>query len=69
VYVVYDGWQYDCCGEPFKVGDNVTWISTAYEDSFDYLRGKDNKNIQIDYYYEGCAGGYGILNGKVKKIN
>jgi hypothetical protein len=23
--VFYDDWQFECCGEPFAIGDEVTW--------------------------------------------
>lgn len=32
--VLIQGWQYECCGEPFAVGDRVAWTLTLAEDDF-----------------------------------
>lgn len=29
--IFYDGWQYECCGEPFKIGDAVKWGAAKFE--------------------------------------
>jgi hypothetical protein len=31
-----DGWQMECCGEPFNVGDHVAWTLASVEDK-DFL--------------------------------
>lgn len=45
--VLYEDWQMQCCGVPFKIGDTVRWIvmkSDSYNPPVDVGT--------IDYYYE-----------------
>ena len=67
--VIYDAWQYDCCGTPFEVGDNISWSATPCgAKGYKYLLKEGDKDLKYDYTYEGCAGGFGTLTGKVKSI-
>lgn len=64
--VLYEDWQMQCCGEPFKIGDTVKWIVSK----------TDSNEIPVDvgiinYYYETHSSDYKelfILCGIVDKI-
>lgn len=64
--VLFEDWQMQCCGTPFKVGDTVRWLVLKWF----------NKNIPvnvgtIDYYYEAHDSNYKtlfMLNGVVSDI-
>lgn len=62
--VFYDLWQMECCGIPFKIGDNVFWLVTVNE----------NSSIKIDgleYFYDAHDDDVElfVLKGIVKKID
>ena len=61
VSVWYDGYQMECCGRDFSVGDEVGWPVATPE-----RRGEAG----YDWYYEGgCGiGGDQIITGTVKRI-
>lgn len=64
--VLYAGWQMQCCGDPFKIGDSVRWLVLKC------------KNLSlpidiesIDYAYEAHSSDYRglfMLNGIVTDI-
>jgi len=64
--VLYDDWQIQCCGAPFKIGDTVSWLVLKW----DY----DNIPVNvgtIDYCYEAHDTNYKtlfMLNGFVSEI-
>ncbi len=29
--IYYEGWQIQCCGEPFKIGERVHWTGESYD--------------------------------------
>jgi hypothetical protein len=65
--ILIDDWQMQCCGEPFSVGDTVSWLAARWDgEPLTYMdAGK------IDYYYEHHSEDYKKLfkvTGKVAKI-
>lgn len=64
--VLYDDWQMQCCGTPFKIRDTVSWLVLKWACN----------NIPvyvetIDYYYEAHDSDYKtlfMLNGVVSEI-
>jgi hypothetical protein len=64
--VLYEDWQMQCCGVPFKIGDTVKWIVAKL----------DSNEIPVDvgtinYYYEAHSSNYKelfILFGVVDEI-
>lgn len=64
--VLYESWQYECCGEDFKVGSKIEWLVMKGE--------KINlpiKTDNIDYYYEAHSTDYKnifVLEGTIKEI-
>lgn len=51
--VLYEDWQMQCCGVPFKIGDTVRWLVLK----------SDLNNIPVDvgtinYYYEAHSSDY-----------
>lgn len=65
--VLYAGWQMDCCGDPFCVGDTVTWPVVVFEKEHTHEQDQD-----IHYYYEAHSNNYEhilILTGKVTQID
>jgi hypothetical protein len=63
--VLIESWQIQCCGEPFKIGDNIKWSVTKW------MKDLEAPLTDIDYCYEN-HGGNGKplfeLTGLVKKI-
>ena len=59
ISVYYDGWQMDCCGEPFKIGDMVQW---------DCVKSNNDFLVQADYYYEAHDDTDLVIAGKVIEI-
>ena len=65
--VFYEGWQMECCGMPFAVGDNVKWLvlkETQLNSPVDV--GK------VDYCYEAHSSAWEelfVLEGRVEKID
>lgn len=64
--VFYDSWQMDCCGDPFAVGDLITW--TVFEAS------NMNSNFfdfsTVDYYCENHSSYQKLflIQGKIERI-
>lgn len=47
--VHYEGWQMECCGDPFKIGDHVEWrVGKMSTEEFDILG--EYGDMSIDYY-------------------
>jgi hypothetical protein len=45
----YEGWQMECCGDPFKIGDHVEWrVGKMTPDESDICGDYGNK--ELDYY-------------------
>ena len=45
--VVYiEDWQMQCCGIPFRIGDNINWTVIEYGDDF------RDQHYKPDFYYE-----------------
>ncbi len=64
--VLYDDWQFECCGEDFEVGSNIKWLVLNAE-SIDL----PIKTDKIDYFYEAHSSDYEklfVLEGKIKQI-
>ena len=58
--VLYDDWQFECCGEDFEVGSSIKWLVLNVE----------SIDIPI-YYYEAHSSDYKkifVLEGKIKQI-
>lgn len=51
--VVYEGWEMECCGTPFKIGDSISWPVFDADDptALDHM-GVDH----VDYYEEHHSG-------------
>ena len=45
--IFYDYWQMECCGDPFKVGDKISWYVVPANNQGKSL-GIDN----LDYFYD-----------------
>ncbi len=58
VTICYASWQLECCGEPFKVGDVVTW---------DCIPSKSDI-VRCDYDYEAHAESECVITGEVAHI-
>lgn len=51
--VLYDDWQMQCCGTPFRIGDAVTWVAKIW------TSGTLPIDVgTIDYYYEAHSSDY-----------
>lgn len=64
--VLYEGWQMQCCGEPFSIGDEIEWTVFAFNRT---VVGIDS---QIDYIYDAhyeTKDGLSILKGTVDRID
>lgn len=68
-------WQFQCCGDIFKIGDKIEWeVTPSYEINYNVeVEDKTEERISKElydchYWYEGCAGGSGILTGTVDSI-
>lgn len=64
--VYYEMWQMECCGEPFSVGDRVTWLVSKSE-----LENMSIDVSDIDFYYQAHSSDWKslfVLEGKVKQI-
>lgn len=61
IKVYYDGWQMDCCGKPFSVGDLVKWMCIKSI--------KGNWIIDVDYFYEAHDDSDYVIYGKVVHID
>jgi len=67
ITVWVEGWQMQCCGEPFRKGDRVEW--TALKWAFDMPPLAEIKSI--DFFYENHAGTdreVFVIRGEVSKI-
>jgi len=58
-------WEMQCCGDPFEVGDSVSWTISELKSVFPEVMPKD-----VDYYYDNHYSGdiIYIVNGIVTKI-
>lgn len=63
--VLYEGWQMQCCGDPFAVGDEVDWPVNNGAD----IKLKLDKPRLLDYCYEAHDRHDFKLRGKVLKID
>lgn len=64
--VLYEGWQMQCCGTPFSIGDEIEWTVFAFNRT---VVGIDS---QIDYIYDAhyeTKDGLYILRGTVDRID
>lgn len=64
--VLYEGWQMQCCGKPFSIGDEIEWTVFAFNKT---VVGIDSK---IDYIYDAhyeTEDGLSILQGTVDRID
>ncbi len=64
--VLYEDWQFECCGENFEVGNNIKWLVTNVENINIPI-----KTDKIDYYYEAHSSDYKkifVLEGTIKQI-
>lgn len=64
--VLYEDWQFECCGEDFEVGSNIKWLVLNVE-SIDF----PIKTDKIDYYYEAHSSDYEklfVLEETIKQI-
>lgn len=64
--VLYEGWQMQCCGQPFKIGDMVKWDIFAFNETLTDIP----QTIEYIYnaHYE-TSDGLLILQGIVHQIN
>ena len=45
----YEGWQMECCGDPFKIGDHVEWrVGKMSTDESDVLG--EYGDMKVDYF-------------------
>ena len=66
IKLFYDLWQLECCGKPFKVGDEIIWLVTPADGYGESLGIKD-----LDYFYEAHSDTFENIfriKGKIKSI-
>ena len=64
--VLYEGWQMQCCGQPFSINDMGRW------DVFTFNKTLTDVNQTIEYIYDAhyeTSDGLHILQGTVHQIN
>lgn len=64
--VLYEGWQMECCGQPFSIGDVVKW------DVFAFNKTLTDVTQTIEYIYDAhyeTSDGLLTLQGTVHQIN
>lgn len=64
--VLYEGWQMECCGQPFSIGDVVKW------DVFAFNKTLTDVTQTIEYIYDAhyeTSDGLLTLQGTVYQIN
>lgn len=64
--VLYEGWQMECCGQPFSIGDVVKW------DVFAFNKTLTDVTQTIEYTYDAhyeTSDGLLTLQGTVYQIN
>lgn len=64
--VLYEGWQMECCGQPFSIGDVVKW------DVFAFNKTLNDVTQTIEYIYDAhyeTSDGLLTLQGTVYQIN
>lgn len=67
--VLYEGWQMECCGKPFTIGDIVRWPVVAWKKQIAVSNGESRDS---DYAYEAHGDsneGLYILQGVVYQID
>ncbi|WP_086825189.1 DUF6578 domain-containing protein [Allokutzneria sp. NRRL B-24872] len=47
VPVLIEDWQYECCGDPFKIGDRVTWQLCYFNDRPEFLSPPDQMRLSL----------------------
>lgn len=69
--VYYESWQMDCCGDPFKIGEQIEITVEKRDDEISY-EGLPDLPDHLEFQYEGHGNLHGrqqyCLTGKVKKI-
>ena len=45
--VLYETWQMQCCGEPFRIGDEIEWLVIESPEDLRVPEG-----VTVDYYYD-----------------
>lgn len=66
--VFYEGWQMECCGSPFTIGDSISWLVLKDPD----LNAPAVDLGKIDYCYEAHSSAWEelfVLTGKVELID
>lgn len=64
--VLYEGWQMQCCGQPFNIGDIIKW------DVFAFNKKLTDVNQEIEYIYDAhyeTSDGLLVLQGTVHHID
>lgn len=65
--VLYETWQMQCCGDPFKIGDEIKWLVIKSPEELRVPEG-----VTADYCYEAHSEEWkkiSVLTGKVAKID
>lgn len=67
--VTYEGWQMECCGIPFKIGDNIEWTVEKIDNDESDLLIRDKINYVENHHPGGVdENNISLLYGKVKSI-
>ena len=64
--VLYEGWQMQCCGQPFRIGDMVRWDVFAFNETIIDI--PQTIEYIYDAHYE-TSDGLLTLQGIVHQIN
>ena len=64
--VLYEGWQMQCCGQPFRIGDMVRWDVFAFNETITDI--PQTIEYIYDAHYE-TSDGLLTLQGIVHQIN
>lgn len=62
VKIYYEGWQLDCCGTPFAIGDTVKWACIRFDHA-------DWVFQDADYAYEAHGASHYLICGTVASID
>src|SRR3954470_20066291 len=68
-HVLYEGWQMECCGEPFSVSDEVTWRVMPVEPGDMRRWGWDGKEYDGLLRVEHHGGRWPATTGRVRAIH
>ena len=71
--VIYEDWQMQCCGTPFKVGETVEWLATKWTPAYTALESllMQFSIEKISYCYEAHGSEHDelfVISGIVSKI-